>query len=180
MGRAQAYVGSAAFFLIAPGTVAGLVPWLATHWRVQPDTPVMSLIIGALMAAGGLAMVVESFTRFARTGGGTPAPVAPTQHLVVTGLYRFVRNPMYVGVLLLIFGQMLLFSSAALLAYGVAMWTAFHLFVVFFEEQRLERKFPEEYPAYAAAVPRWIPRLTPWKPEAGETSKKADADSAGL
>ena len=103
MGRAEAYVGSAAFFLIAPGMIAGLVPWLITHWRVQPETPVMSLVIGAAMAAAGLAMVVESFVRFARTGGGTPAPVAPTERLVVTGLYRYVRNPMYVGVLLLIF-----------------------------------------------------------------------------
>ena len=175
MGRVEAYIGSAAFLLIAPGTVAGIVPWLITHWRVQPDTPTTSLIIGALLAMAGLAIVIESFVRFARTGGGTPAPVAPTQHLVVTGLYRFVRNPMYVGVLLLIFGQMLLFSNAALLAYGVAMWTAFHLFVVFFEEHRLEREFPEEYPAYVAAVPRWIPRLTPWKPEADENSEKADA-----
>lgn len=175
MGRVEAYVGSAAFLAIAPGTVAGLIPWFVTHWRVQLDTPIMSLIVGALMAAAGLAIVVESFVRFARSGGGTPAPIAPTQHLVVTGLYRYVRNPMYVGVLLLIFGQMLLFSSAALMAYGVAMWTAFHLFVVFFEEQRLERKFPEEYAAYVAAVPRWLPRLTPWKPEEEEAGKKADA-----
>ncbi len=172
MGRVEAYVGSAAFFLIAPGTVAGVIPWLIAHWRVQPNTPTMSLIIGTVLAAAGLAMVIESFARFARTGGGTPAPVAPTQHLVVTGLYRYVRNPMYVGVLLLIFGQMLLFSSAALLAYGVAVWTAFHIFVVFFEEHRLEREFPEEYRAYVASVPRWIPRLTPWRPEANE---KADA-----
>jgi protein-S-isoprenylcysteine O-methyltransferase Ste14 len=168
MGRAEAYVGSAAFFLIAPGMIAGLVPWLITHWRVQPETPVMSLLIGAAMAAAGLAMVVESFVRFARTGGGTPAPVAPTQRLVVTGLYRYVRNPMYVGVLLLIFGQMMLFSSAALLAYGVAIWTAFHIFVVFFEEHRLQREFGEEYDRYVGNVPRWIPRMTPWRPEAGE------------
>ena len=168
MGRAEAYVGSAAFFLIAPGMIAGLVPWLITHWRVQPETPVMSLVIGAAMAAAGLAMVVESFVRFARTGGGTPAPVAPTERLVVTGLYRYVRNPMYVGVLLLIFGQMMLFSSAALLAYGVAIWTAFHVFVVFFEEHRLQREFGEEYDLYVRNVPRWIPRVTPWRSEAGE------------
>ena len=166
MGRAEAYVGSAAFFVIAPGTVAGIVPWLITHWRMQPDTPAMSLMIGAAMAAAGLAMVIESFARFARTGGGTPAPVAPTQRLVVTGLYRYVRNPMYEGVLLLIFGQMMLFSSAALLAYGVAIWTAFHVFVVFFEEHRLQREFGEEYERYVAHVPRWIPRLAPWRPEA--------------
>ena len=149
----------------------------------SPPTTATSSVTEAVQLLTGSGEVLSSARDPALSAWlakATPAPVAPTQHLVVTGLYRFVRNPMYVGVLLLIFGQMLLFSSAALLAYGVAMWTAFHLFVVFFEEQRLERKFPEEYPAYAAAVPRWIPRLTPWKPEAGETSKKADADSAGL
>jgi protein-S-isoprenylcysteine O-methyltransferase Ste14 len=118
-------------------------------------------------------MLIECFARFARTGGGTPAPIAPTQHLVVTGLYRYVRNPMYVGVLLAIFGQMLLFSSAALLAYGVAIWTAFHIFVVFFEEHRLQRKFPEEYEAYFHNVPRWFPRFTPWRPAPAPKSASA-------
>jgi protein-S-isoprenylcysteine O-methyltransferase Ste14 len=170
MGRLDAYIGSTAFFFIAPGTVAGLIPWLITHWRMQDHTAATSLTIGGLLVAAGLAALVECFARFARTGGGTPAPLAPTQRLVVTGLYRFVRNPMYVAVVMLIFGQMLLFSSAALMAYGVAVWTAFHLFVVFFEEQRLERKFPDEYPAYIAHVGRWIPRLTPWRPERAQAS----------
>jgi len=163
MGKLEAYIGSAAFFLIAPGTIAGLIPWLITHWHVEEGTSLTSLIIGAVMTAAGAAMLIECFARFARTGGGTPAPVAPTQRLVVTGLYRYVRNPMYVGVLLAIFGQMLLFSSAAMLAYGVAIWTGFHLFVVFFEEHRLQRKFPDEYPDYFTHVPRWFPRLTPWR-----------------
>ena len=170
MGKLEARIGSAAFFLIAPGTIAGLIPWLITHWRVREDTSTLSLIIGAVMTAAGAAILIECFARFARTSGGTPAPVAPTQRLVVTGLYRYVRNPMYVGVLLLIFGQMLLFSSAALLAYGVAIWTAFHVFVVFFEEHRLQREFGEEYDLYVRNVPRWIPRVTPWRSEAGENA----------
>jgi protein-S-isoprenylcysteine O-methyltransferase Ste14 len=170
MNRLEAYIGSAAFFCIAPGTIAGLVPWLVTHWRVQEHTSASALLIGGVLVAAGLAALIECFLRFARTGDGTPAPLAPTQRLVVTGLYRFVRNPMYVAVVMLIFGQMLLFSSAALLAYGVAIWTAFHLFVVFFEEHRLERKFPDEYAAYVAHVGRWIPRLTPWRPEQAQTT----------
>ena len=177
MEKHEAYLGSAAFFLIAPGTIAGLIPWLITHWRIEDGTGLTSLIVGAVMTAAGAAMVAECFIRFARTGGGTPAPVAPTQKLVVTGLYRYVRNPMYVGVLLAIFGQMLLFSSAAMLAYGVAIWTAFHLFVVFFEEHRLQQKFPEEYPAYFTHVPRWFPRLTPWRQ--APPAKSASAPLSG-
>jgi protein-S-isoprenylcysteine O-methyltransferase Ste14 len=163
MSQIEAYLGSAAFFFIAPGTIAGLIPWLITRWRMGEGAATGSAIAGGVLIAAGLVALIECFVRFARTGGGTPAPVAPTQRLVVTGLYRFVRNPMYVAVLLLIFGQMLLFANAALLAYGVAVWMGFHVFVVFFEEQRLQRKFPEEYPEYVANVPRWMPRLTPWR-----------------
>jgi protein-S-isoprenylcysteine O-methyltransferase Ste14 len=171
MGRTEAQLGTLAFFFIAPGTAGGLVPWLITHWRMGEGTSIGALIIGSVMIAAGLAGLIECFSRFARKGGGTPAPIAPTQHLVVTGLYRFVRNPMYVSVLVLVFGQMLVFSSAALLAYGVALWTAFHIFVVFFEEQRLQRDFGDEYLAYCANVPRWIPRILPWRPEAAAPNK---------
>jgi protein-S-isoprenylcysteine O-methyltransferase Ste14 len=108
--------------------------------------------------------LIECFLRFALTAQGTPSPLAPTKRLVVTGLYRHVRNPMYVAVTGLILGQALLFGSFGLLAYGFVVAVGFHLFVVNVEEPRLERDFGEEYGRYRAAVSRWMPRLTPWNP----------------
>jgi protein-S-isoprenylcysteine O-methyltransferase Ste14 len=96
-------------------------------------------------------------------GLGTPAPVAPTQSLVVTGLFRYVRNPMYISVLAIILGQALLFSDRRLIGYAALFWLACHLFVVGYEEPTLQRSFSAEYEAFRANVPRWIPRLTPWR-----------------
>jgi len=163
MNRTEAAIGSAAFFVIAPGVVAGLVPFLITHWRLPPHAPLSATIVGALMIVVSLAALIECFARFARHGEGTPAPVAPTKRLVVTGLYRYVRNPMYVAVLGIIFGQMLVFQHAALLAYGVAVWFAFLMFVLSYEEPALKRAYPGQYAAYFENVPRWRPRFTPWR-----------------
>jgi protein-S-isoprenylcysteine O-methyltransferase Ste14 len=162
VNRTAAAIGSAAFFLIAPGAVAGLMPWLITHWRL-PQSATTATWIGVVLILMSLAALIECFARFASKGLGTPAPIAPTKHLVVSGLYRFVRNPMYVAVLGLIFGQMLLFQHAALLAYGITAWLVVHVFVYFYEEPTLRRSFGEEYEAYCEHVPRWLPRLTPWK-----------------
>ena len=104
-------------------------------------------------------MVVESFARFARKGLGTPAPVAPTRTLVVSGFYRFVRNPIYVAVTALIFGQAVLFASWGVALYGVVIVAAFDTFVCRYEEPTLLRTYGEEYAAYCAATPRWIPRF---------------------
>lgn len=166
MERRDALIGSAAFFVVAPGTVAGLIPWLITHWRFGQDAAMNVSVAGGALMLAGLAMVVECFVRFALKGRGTPAPLAPTKELVVSGLYARVRNPMYVGVVALIFGQALLFASAALIAYGVTVWFAFLVFVVYYEEPRLKRDFGAAYEAYAEAVPRWRPRFAPWKPPA--------------
>lgn len=163
MERRDALIGSAAFFVIAPGTVAGVIPWLITHWRFGDDAGTGVGVVGAVLILAGLAMLADCFLRFALKGRGTPAPVAPPKELVVSGLYAHVRNPMYVAVLVIIFGQALFFASAALIAYGVATWFAVLLFVLYFEEPRLARTFPETYPAYVEAVPRWRPRLTPWR-----------------
>ena len=114
--------------------------------------------------AAGAAVVLEAFARFALQGIGTPAPVFPTQHLVVQGSYRFVRNPMYVAVTALILGQALFLGDKHLLVYAIFPWLAAHLFVVLYEEPTLRKTFGEEYQAYSAHVPRWIPRLTPWRP----------------
>lgn len=163
MARNEALIGSAAFLLVAPGTVAGLVPWFITHWRFGDDAHVNLMVAGGVLIVAGLAVLLESFVRFALRGGGTPAPLAPTAHLVVTGAYRYVRNPMYVAVVALIFGQALLFANAGLIAYGITIAFAFHVFVVGYEEKRLEREFGEDYARYCANVRRWRPRLTPWR-----------------
>ena len=163
MKRAIAILGSAVFLVVAPGTLAIYVPWAVTHWRFGPALLGVR-IIGGLMIAAGLPVLLDSFARFAIQGLGTPAPIAPPQHLVVTGLYRWVRNPMYVGVSLLIFGQGLLFGSVRLLEYGLLVWLAFFTFVVLYEEPALYRKFGKEYEDFCLRVPGWIPRLKPLDP----------------
>src|SRR5437868_15120018 len=98
-------------------------------------------VLGVLLIAAGTPMLLDSFARFALQGIGPPAPIAPTQHLVVTGLYRYVRNPMYVGVFSVICGQGILFGDIRVLLYAVGLWAAFHIFVLAYEEPKLRRTF---------------------------------------
>lgn len=163
MTRPAAAIGSILFFVLAPGTVAGLIPWWITGWDLAGSSPPL-MTAGSLLIVAGVAALVACFARFAAEGLGTPAPVAPTRTLVVGGLYRFVRNPMYLAVLAIILGQALLFSSAALIAYGVVIWLAFQAFILMYEEPTLRVTYGDPYAAYCAAVPRWIPRLRPWIP----------------
>jgi protein-S-isoprenylcysteine O-methyltransferase Ste14 len=163
--RSLAVLGSAVFFVVAPFTLAGLVPWSMTGWQLRP--PLLGLEamrgVGAIMILAGVPGLIDAFARFALQGLGTPAPVAPTRNLVMSGLYRYVRNPIYVAVVAIILGQAMLFGDGRLIIYGALMWLFFHLFVVTYEEPTLEQTFGEEYEAFRAAVPRWIPRLTPWR-----------------
>jgi protein-S-isoprenylcysteine O-methyltransferase Ste14 len=116
-----------------------------------------------MMVGLGVTGVLDSFARFASQGLGAPAPVIPTRHLVVTGLYRYVRNPMYVAVVSAILGQGLILGNISLLEYGALVWLPFHLFVLVYEEPTLRASFGKEYEAFCAAIPRWIPRLSPWQ-----------------
>jgi protein-S-isoprenylcysteine O-methyltransferase Ste14 len=165
MRRLRAVLGSAVFLVLAPGTVAGLVPWWISRWRIESPffgfVPVRAA--GVALIAAAVPVLLESFGRFALQGLGTPAPVLPTRHLVVKGFYRWVRNPMYLAVQALILGQALLFGSAGLLLYGFCAGLVMHLFVVAYEEPTLRRSFGHEYEAYCAHVPRWLPRLRPWR-----------------
>lgn len=165
MRRILAILGSAIFLVIAPGIVAGYVPWRICRWHVGAPLLGTSLfrIVGVLLVAMGLPVLLDSFARFALQGRGTPAPIFPTQHLVVSGLFRYVRNPMYVAVVSLIFGQGLLFGSVRILEYGMAVWLGFYLFVLLYEEPTLRKSFGLEYEEFRANVPRWIPRLRPWR-----------------
>ena len=161
----RAILGSALFFVVAPSVVAGLIPWWITHWEFLP--PFLDLqatrAVGIVLIVLGLPGLIDSFARFALQGRGTPAPIAPTQSLVVTGLYRYVRNPMYVSVVALILGQAILVGDWRLLAYGGIMWLAFHTFVLIYEEPTLAQTFGSEYEEFRANVRRWIPRLSPWR-----------------
>ena len=162
----MAILGSALFFVVAPLFLAGLIPWAMTHWEFQP--PFFGLqatrAVGILLIAAGLPGLIDSFARFAVQGLGTPAPIAPTQNLVVTGLYRYVRNPIYIAVVAVILGQAILFGDSRLLVYGGLMWLAFHAFVLTYEEPVLSERFGTQYEDFRANVPRWIPRLSPWRP----------------
>ena len=162
MRKVLALAGSAIFLVVAPGFVAGLVPWWLSHW--QFGTPFWGLTLfrfaGGALVALGIAGLLECFGRFALQGVGTPAPVFPTRHLVVRGMYRHVRNPMYISVIATILGQGLLFGNAAVLEYGGIVGLLFHLFVLAYEEPTLRTSFGDEYEDFCATVPRWIPRFT--------------------
>jgi protein-S-isoprenylcysteine O-methyltransferase Ste14 len=160
MRKVQAVVGSAIFLVIAPGVIAGLIPWLISGWHEEP--PLFGVpatrFIGVILVVLGIPVLLDSFARFAIDGLGTPAPVFPTRTLVIRGFYRYVRNPMYVSVILIIFGQGLFFGDVRLFVYGLFLWLITHLFVVFYEEPTLRKSFGAEYERYRASVPRWIPR----------------------
>jgi protein-S-isoprenylcysteine O-methyltransferase Ste14 len=164
-GRLVPLLGSAAFLVLAPGVVALYVPYRLTRWAFAPPLLGLGLtrVPGALLVLGGGLLLLECFARFALQGRGTPAPVYPTERLVVTGAYRWVRNPMYLGVGTAILGQALLFGSRALLVYGLAVAAAFHAFVRLYEEPTLRARYGADYDAYRGHVPRWIPRRRPWR-----------------
>jgi protein-S-isoprenylcysteine O-methyltransferase Ste14 len=165
MRERNAVLGSLAFLIVAPGVVAGLVPWLLTGWQSTPLPAWWAAlrVLGVAMAAAGFMVLIRAFARFAVEGRGTPAPLAPTEKLIVTGEYRYVRNPMYVGVLALIAGQALFFGSASLLIYAFLVWLAVATFVRLYEEPTLTRRYGRQYLDYKVAVPAWIPRLRPWR-----------------
>lgn len=158
----RAAIGSALFFVVAPGVVVGLVPWWLTRWELRP-APMAVRALGALVLVVTLPVLVSAFVRFVRDGLGTPAPVAPTERLVVSGAYRYVRNPMYVAVIGAIVAQALLLGQPVLLGYAALVAALVVRFVRLYEEPVLRRQFGAEYEAYRRAVPGWVPRLHPWK-----------------
>ena len=159
--RSLAAAGSAVFFIAAPCVVAGVLPWALTGWDAFAVwLPVR--VLGGMFVVGGVAVLVHAFVRFVVEGVGTPAPVAPTERLVVGGLYRYVRNPMYVAVVATVIGQALLLGRPVLLAYAAVLGCVFAAFVRWHEEPVLRRRFGARYESYRRAVPAWRPRLRPW------------------
>ena len=159
MRRAHAAAGSAVFLVLVPGTVAGLVPWWLTHWRSGPAYPLPVRVVGAVLAAAGAAVLLHAFTRFVIDGLGTPAPIAPTERLVVSGLYRYVRNPMYLAVEAVITGQAIQLSRLIMLTYAAAVAATVAAFVHWYEEPTLSRQHGIAYQRYRQTVPAWLPRL---------------------
>ena len=160
----SAIAGSALFLVVAPGVVAGLAPWLLTdRYRMPPSTVPGFVPAGSILVVVAAAILLHAFARFALEGLGTPAPVAPTERLVVGGIYRHVRNPMYVAVLSIILGQALIFSSWPVVIYGLIAAAAMVSFVKAYEEPTLARRYGAEYEAYRRAVPGWLPRIKPWR-----------------
>jgi protein-S-isoprenylcysteine O-methyltransferase Ste14 len=156
-------IGSAIWFCVAPALVAGAVPWVLTGWRVGRTWPPLQ-VLGVLLVVAGTAVLLDAFTRFVKEGEGTPAPVAPPSRLVVGGLYRFVRNPMYLAVVLVIVGQALILGRLGLWLYAAGTWFVTAAFVRWIEEPTLHARFGADYEIYRRAVPGWVPRRRPWRP----------------
>jgi protein-S-isoprenylcysteine O-methyltransferase Ste14 len=145
-----------------PGIFLVFVPWWLTRFRVPTGESLAVGILGGIVIVAGIAPLLESIWRFVFVGRGSLVPAVPTEHLVVSGLYRYVRNPMYVGVLTAIAGEALLLQSRGLAVELLCVWLGFELFVRLYEEPRLMQEFPREYDLYRRHVRRWLPRLTPW------------------
>jgi protein-S-isoprenylcysteine O-methyltransferase Ste14 len=164
MQKSRAAIASAAFFVVAPGAVVGLIPWLITRWEIADSTPMWQIIIGVLLIVAGLIPPVHAFVQFVKAGG-TPMPIAPTQRLVVTGFNRYIRNPMYAGLITAIVGQASVFGSWWLVLYAAAFWVITGSFVRWYEEPTLVREYDGEYEEYRRNVHAWLPRWRPWTPE---------------
>ena len=165
MTKRGAAVGSLIFLVAQPGLMGGFVPyWLTGGWESE-DPPVVLVLAGLVLLAAGLGFLAHTVIRFAVEGLGTPSPVAPTQNLVVGGVYRYLRNPMYVAVIAVILGQAAILGRPVLLAYAAIFWLVVASFVRFYEEPTLSRRYGEQYAAYRRAVRGWWPRLTPWDGE---------------
>ena len=163
MNRTVAVLGSILFLTLVLGLVVIFCPYIFCYWRIAP--PFFGFypfrILGVLMVVAGIVMLLDCYVHFALRGLGTPAPVAPPPKLVVSGPYRYVRNPMYVAIVAAVWGQGLFFGSWQVMRYGLYLWVGFFAFVVFWEERALSRKFGQRYLDFCAQVPRWIPRLRP-------------------
>jgi protein-S-isoprenylcysteine O-methyltransferase Ste14 len=155
--KVRAAVGSVLFLVAAPGTMAGVIPYLLTRYEAG-SAWLPAQIAGAALGAAGAAVLLSAFARFALQGLGTPAPVAPTETLVVEGLYRHVRNPMYLAVTATILGQWLLLGRPVLLAYALLFAATVFAFVRGYEEPTLAARYGEQYERYRAEVPGWWPR----------------------
>ena len=146
------------FLILAPGMVAGYIPLALLRTGSKIERGIFSYLAFPLWLIGSI-IVLWSFWNFLVQGRGTPAPIDPPKELVAIGFYRYVRNPMYVGVLAIIIGHFLWFGYWSLLIYAIVVFLGFNTFVAYYEEPTLKRQFGAAYEDYLKRVPRWIPRL---------------------
>jgi protein-S-isoprenylcysteine O-methyltransferase Ste14 len=179
MSRRGAAIGSLLFAVGQPGVVAGLVPYWITGGWVSADPPVALRVVGLVLLAAGLGVLANTIIRFAVEGLGTPFPAAPTERLVVGGLYRYVRNPMYLAVIATILGQAAILGRAELVVYAVLVGVIVATFVRFYEEPALADRYGTDYDAYRRAVRGWVPRLRPWRGDGGSASAAGVQDRTG-
>ncbi len=178
MRRSIAVAVTVAWGVALGVTFGGLLPYLLNDWHFHRPLPYWALaqVAGGLLICTGLVPIVASFIDFTKAGG-TPVPVASPPRLVVSGFYRYVRNPIYVGFMAVLIGEVLLFGSLGLVEYTLVAWCVGAAAVRFYEEPTLVRKFGAEYQHYRRAVRAWIPRLHPWTP--GEPVKSAERNQPG-
>lgn len=179
MRKPAAAVVSIAWGVAVGGTFACLLPYLLNEWHFHGPLPFWAgaQAAGGLFICAGLIPIVHSFIEFTKADG-TPVPVASPPRLVVSGFYRYVRNPIYVGFLAILMGEALLFGSLGLLEYTAIAWCIGAAAVRFYEEPTLARKFGAEYQVYRRAVPAWVPRLHPWTP--GAPGGPGEGDEAAI
>jgi protein-S-isoprenylcysteine O-methyltransferase Ste14 len=146
-----------------PAILLVYVPFWLTRFRIPADEPRWQLVIAGALIGAGIAPMLESAARFVRVGKGALVPTSATEHLVVSGAYRYVRNPMYAGAVISLAGESIMLRNSGVGAELVLAMIGFHLFVCFYEEPTLKKRYGEEYAEYKRNVPQWLPRLTPWK-----------------
>jgi protein-S-isoprenylcysteine O-methyltransferase Ste14 len=178
MTRRGAALGSLVFAVGQPGLVAGLIPyWITGGWDGS-GAPLALQVAGVALLAAGVGVLAHTVIRFVVEGLGTPFPAAPTENLVVGGLYRYVRNPMYLAVIASVLGQAAILGRASLLVYAAILWVIVAGFVRFYEEPTLSRTYGDQYAAYRRAVRAWWPRATPWRGDQDGTPGDAAASTA--
>ncbi len=146
------------FLILVAGLGAGYIPFVLLPKSPQIETGLFAYLAFPLWLLGGV-MILRCFWLFTFKGHGTPAPIDPPKALVTTGFYRYVRNPIYLGALILLIGHFLWFKAIWMLAYAVVVFLVFHLFVTLYEEPTLQAKFGAAYQQYYKSVPRWIPKI---------------------
>jgi protein-S-isoprenylcysteine O-methyltransferase Ste14 len=147
------------FTILQPGLIVGLIPYLLLRYTGEasfPNSWTLSRIAGAFLLIPGLLILISCILRFMTEGKGTISPLDPTKKLVARGLYRYSRNPMYLGAMLVLIGEAVFWESLILAGYAVVVFIAFNLFIIFHEEPRLKRDFGAEYEAYLRKVRRWL------------------------
>jgi protein-S-isoprenylcysteine O-methyltransferase Ste14 len=146
------------FLILVPGVIVGVIPPFLLFTGPYMETGFLVYIALPLWVIGG-AVILWCFWQFFSEGDGTPAPIDPPKELVATGIYKYVRNPMYVGVILMLFAEFLWLGYWYLFLYMILFFIVVHIFVTRYEEPTLKKKFGKSYSKYLEAVPRWIPKF---------------------